>query len=143
MRPPARTPIGLHLAQTAKVVSRAFDDALVAAGGSRPMWLILIALKTRELASQRELADVVGIRGATLTHHLHAMEGAGLVVRERDPDNRRVQFVALTPDGDAMFLRLRGAATSFDARLREGLTDAELARLEKLLARLAVNVSPR
>jgi MarR family transcriptional regulator for hemolysin len=33
---PSQPPIGLLLARTAKAVSRAFDDALTAAGGSLP-----------------------------------------------------------------------------------------------------------
>src|SRR4051812_23501886 len=107
---PTRTPIGLQLASTAKVVSRAFDDALATAGGSRPEWLVLLAIKTRQVTSQRDLAVAVGIQGATLTHHLHAMEQSGLVTRERDPANRRVQFVVLTPSGEEAFLRLRTAA---------------------------------
>ena len=36
-----------------------------------------ISLKSGQLASQRELAEAVGIQGATLTHHLNAMESAG------------------------------------------------------------------
>ena len=61
----ARHPIGLHLTQVARVVSRAFDDALAQAGGSLPMWLMLISLKSRQAASQRQLAGAVGIQGAT------------------------------------------------------------------------------
>src|SRR4051794_41265766 len=86
---PAQPPIGLHLANTAKGVSRAFDDALASAGGSRPEWLVLLAGKTRGAASQRELADAVGIPGATLTHHLPGMEAAGPLTRRRGPRNRR------------------------------------------------------
>src|SRR3954465_7600288 len=103
MPPPTRLPLGLQLATTAKAVTRAFDDALALAGGSRPEWLILLAVKTGRAASQRELADVVGIQGATLTHHLHGMEARGLVLRTRDPDNRRVQFVELTDAGEEAF----------------------------------------
>jgi MarR family transcriptional regulator for hemolysin len=69
MPPPDRPPIGLRLASTAKVVSRAFDDALGRAGGSLPAWLVLVSLKTGKLASRRELASAVGVREATLTHH--------------------------------------------------------------------------
>src|SRR4051794_34385066 len=141
MPPPTRVPIGLHLAQVAKVVSRAFDDALAAAGGSRPEWLILLAIKTRVVESQRELADAVGIQGATLTHHLHAMEAGGLVARERDPANRRVQFVALTAAGEERFLQLRGAAMSFDRRLRRGLSEPEVERFGAVLSRLVANMS--
>jgi MarR family transcriptional regulator for hemolysin len=139
VKPPS-VPIGLHLAQTAKAVSRAFDDALTAAGGSRPTWLVLLAVKTRRAVSQRELADAVGIQGATLTHHLAGMEAAGLVARRRDPDNRRVQFVALTDAGEEMFLRLREAAVGFDRRLRRGLRPADVDAFADVLTRLERNV---
>lgn len=136
---PVRIPIGLALAQAARTVSRAFDGALASAGGSLPVWLVLLNIKTRQLANQRELAEAVGIREATLTHHLNAMEADGLITRERHPANRRIHVVALTEAGDAAFLRLRGAAIAFDQQLRSGFTDAELAALEELLSRLSGN----
>jgi MarR family transcriptional regulator for hemolysin len=138
---PARTPIGLELARAARTVSRAFDDALAEAGGSLPVWLVLLNLKTRAVSSQRELADAVGVREATLTHHLNAMDTQGLVTRTRDPANRRTHIVKLTPAGEAAFLRLRDAATAFDRRLRNGFTETELDGLGALLGRLAGNAA--
>ena len=123
----------------ASTVSRQFDEALAAAGGSRSTWLVLLALTIDSKANQRQLAEFVGIRGATLTHHLNAMESAGLVVRERDPSNRRSHVVRRTPAGDEMFLRLREAATVFDKRLRTGLSAAEVEMLRSLLDRLGRN----
>ncbi len=79
--PPPRPPIGLRLSRTARAVSRAFDDKLAEAGGSLPVWLVLLNLKTRRLANQRELAEAVGVREATLTHHLNAMDADGLITR--------------------------------------------------------------
>jgi MarR family transcriptional regulator, transcriptional regulator for hemolysin len=141
MARPARTPIGLHLARVAREVSRAFDDALVAAGGSLPVWLVLISLKSREVGNQRELAEAMGIQGATLSHHLNAMESAGLVTRRRNPQNRRAHVVELTTLGDALFLRLRDAALGFDTRLRSGFSDGDLATVEELLSRLRDNAA--
>lgn len=141
MPPPARTPVGLRLSRAARTVSRAFDDVLAEAGGSLPVWLVLISLKSRRLRNQRELAEAVGIREATLTHHLNAMDAQGLITRQRDPANRRVHLVELTPAGEAAFHRMRGAATAFDQRLRAGLGEAELAALEDLLGRLERNVA--
>jgi MarR family transcriptional regulator for hemolysin len=138
---PARTPIGLELARAAKTVSRAFDDALAGAGGSLPVWLVLLSLKTQQVSSQRDLAAAVGVRDATLTHHLNAMDTQGLITRTRDPANRRTHIVELTPAGEAAFLRLRDAATAFDRRLRNGLTDTDLDGLAALLGRLAGNVA--
>src|SRR3954463_16355519 len=99
MTPPSRPthrPIGLTLSRTSKAVSQAFDEALVQSGGSLPVWLILLSLRTQQLGTQRELAAAVGIQSATLTHHLNAMEADGLLGRERDPDNRRVHRVTMT-----------------------------------------------
>jgi len=141
MSRPAHQPLGLHLTRVSRTVSRAFDETLAEAGGSLPAWLVLISLKSRQLASQRELAEAVGIQGATLTHHLDTMESAGLVTRRRDPANRRLHLVELTPAGDALFLRLRDAATAFDRRLRAGLSEDDVAQLEALLTRLRDNVS--
>ena len=138
---PAREPLGLYLTRVSRIVSRAFDDALAEAGGSLPVWLVLISLKSRQLASQRELADAVGIQGATLSHHLNAMEAAGLVTRRRDPRNRRLHVVELTPDGDALFFRLREVAFAFDQRLRAGLASQDVDQLEALLDRLRENIS--
>ena len=137
---PLGTPIGLHLAQVARTASRAFDDSLTDAGGSLPVWLVLIALKSRVLANQRELAEAVGIQGPTLTHHLNAMESAGLVTRRRHPENRRVHVVEMTPAGEELFTRLRDAATTFDKRLRAGFSGAEIATIEALLTRLGANL---
>jgi MarR family transcriptional regulator for hemolysin len=138
---PAHTPIGLHLSRTARSVSRAFDDALAQAGGSVPVWLVIISLKSQQLRNQRELAEAVGIREATLTHHLNAMDEQGLITRRRDPANRRVHLVELTELGEAAFHRMRGAAVAFDEKLRAGFSDDEVASLASLLSRLETNVT--
>jgi MarR family transcriptional regulator, transcriptional regulator for hemolysin len=137
---PARTPIGLHLTQAARSVSRAFDDALGQAGGSLPVWLVLLNLKANPQGSQREIAEAMAVSEATLTHHLNAMDSVGLITRRRDPANRRVHLLELTEAGEAAFIRLRNAAISFDRRLRHGLTDTEIEQLQRLLDRLAINV---
>ncbi|MGH3290812.1 MAG: MarR family winged helix-turn-helix transcriptional regulator [Trebonia sp.] len=141
MPAPFPLPIGLRLGQAARTVERAFDEALGEAGGTLPVWLILLNLKLRRPANQRELAEAVGVREATLTHHLNAMDTSGLITRSRDAANRRVQVVTLTEAGEAAFARLRDTAIAFHARLRAGLGDADLATLGTLLGRLATNAN--
>ncbi|TGQ73250.1 MarR family transcriptional regulator [Mesorhizobium sp. M00.F.Ca.ET.186.01.1.1] len=140
MSPFERPPVGMNLGRTAKFVAQAFDAALVEAGGTLPVWLTLLSVKSSEQANQRELADMIGIQGATLTHHLNAMEAQGLLTRRRDPENRRVHQVSLTEAGEALFETLRQAALAFDKRLRVGLSDERLAEFAKVLAALRANV---
>ncbi|MFC4584807.1 MarR family winged helix-turn-helix transcriptional regulator [Sphaerisporangium corydalis] len=141
MDSPPSPPIGLALSRAAKIVGRAFDECLSAAGGSLPTWLIMISLKTHRLGNQRELAAAVGIEGATLTHHLNAMETKGLVTRRRDPANRRIHVVELTDEGERLFHRLRAAAQAHDERLRTGLTPADLTTLTHVLTQMTHNVA--
>src|SRR5579859_2760793 len=141
MARPTTEPIGLQVTRTAKVLSRAFDDALAEVGGSLPAWLVLVSLKAQRHGMQRELAEAVGIEGPTLTHHLNRMEAAGLVRRSRDPRNRRVHVVELTDAGEAAFDRFVQVVAAFDRRLRAGVSDQEVATLGDLLGRLRVNVA--
>src|SRR3954449_616965 len=140
---PTGMPIGLRLATVARDVGRAFDEALSSVGGSRPVWMVLLALKSGAAASQQQIADHIGIRGATLTHHLGGMEERGLVVRTREPGDRRTQVVRLTDAGETLFVAMAGAAQEFDARLRRGITAAEIAQLDALLQRLHANAGVR
>jgi MarR family transcriptional regulator, transcriptional regulator for hemolysin len=141
MAKPPGLPLGLLLANTAKAVNQAFDAELSRAGGSRPVWLILISLKSCPPGNQRELAKAVGIEGATLTHHLNAMERQGLITRRRDPDNRRVHQVELTGAGNQLFHRLASAAQAHDKRLHAHLSKDDTEILQRLLRQMQDNVT--
>ena len=138
---PGGPPVGLYLAATAKAVSRAFNAALAEAGGSLPMWLILTSLRGEQWRTQHELARSLGIEGPTLTRHLDALEGAGLVERRRDPADRRAIQVELTRAGEELHSRLRRNVIAFDRQLRAGLGEAELKTLRSTLRRLEQNVA--
>jgi len=135
-------PVGLLVDRTAKALSRAFDDALALVGGSTSAWLVLSSLKNSGHRTQGALAEAVGVRQPTLSHHLDALERAGLVTREREAGNRRVQRVTVTDDGEQLFLRMRRAAAAFDGRLKAGLDGADVAELRRLLAQLVENAQP-
>jgi len=137
---PRETPIGLQLAHTSKLVSRAFGDALASAGGSIPTWLIVSRLMGEEWRAQQELARAIGIEGPTLTHHLDALEEAGLVRRTRDPNDRRAVRLELTDAGREKHAELLQAVIAFNRQLRSGLEEAEIQELRELLGKLEQNV---
>src|SRR4051794_30449375 len=136
MPPPLLPPIGLRLARTARAVGQAFDRALSEAGGSASTWQVLVLVRSEQWGTQAQMAEAMGITGATLTHHLNALEAQGLVRRWREDGNRRVQRVALTDEGAALFDRLRDVAERHDERLRAALSDEETAQLAELLDKL-------
>jgi MarR family transcriptional regulator, transcriptional regulator for hemolysin len=129
-------PIGLRLTRTARAVSQAFERALAEAGGSAAAWQVLLLVRSQKWGTQSQMAEAMGITGATLTHHLNALEDQGLVRRWREPGNRRAQQAELTDAGAELFGQLRAVALAHDARLRGGFSEAELAQLAELLERL-------
>ena len=134
--PPVFPPIGLRLSRTAHAVSQAFERAMAEAGGSASSWQVLLLVRSEQWGTQSKLAEAMGVSGATVTHHLNALEAQGLVRRWRDDTNRRVQRVELTDEGAALFERLRAVAMTHDARLRSQLSDAEAVQLGELLDKL-------
>jgi MarR family transcriptional regulator, transcriptional regulator for hemolysin len=133
---PARQPIGLALSRTARAATNAFERAMAQAGSSASTWQVLVLVRSGQWGTQASMAEAMGITGATLTHHLNAMEDQGLVRRWRETSNRRVQRVELTEAGEALFDRLRGVAVRHDQRLRTKLDDDEVRLLGDLLERL-------
>jgi MarR family transcriptional regulator for hemolysin len=141
-RPGQTPPIGLRLTRTARTVSNAFERAMAEAGGSASAWQVLLLVRSEQWGAQSRMADAMGITGATLTHHLNALEKRGLVRRWREAENRRVQHVALTPAGETLFARLREVAVRHDRRLRSNLTEQETALLAELLDKLQAGIDP-
>jgi MarR family transcriptional regulator for hemolysin len=137
---PERAPIGLRVTRTAHVVAEAFDQALAEAGGSLATWQVLLLVRSQEWGAQGRIAEAMGISGATMTHHLNALEAQGLVRRWREVGNRRAQRVELTKTGEELFDRLRRAALAFDRRLRSELSEREAAQLGRLLEKLQAGV---
>lgn len=133
-------PIGLAFVSAAKALNRAFERELAAAGGSRPVWQIVLALKRRRWPTQHDLAAAAGIEGPTLTHHLDRLEKGGMIERSRDPDDRRAVRVEFTAAGEELFRRLDEVAVGLDGRLRAGLSDDELDAFRGVMGRLLENV---
>jgi MarR family transcriptional regulator, transcriptional regulator for hemolysin len=110
------------------------------AGGSASTWQVLLLVRSANWDTQSEMAEQLGITGATLTHHLNALERKGLVRRWREDNNRRVQRVELTDDGLELWGRLRAVAVRHDKLLRSQLSDDEVEQLGSLLERLEAGV---
>ncbi|UGS38073.1 MarR family winged helix-turn-helix transcriptional regulator [Capillimicrobium parvum] len=138
--PRASPPLGLRLARTARLAGQAFDRAMAQAGGSAATWQVLALVRSKRWGAQNEMAGAMGISGATLTHHLNAMEDQGLVRRWRDRSNRRVQHVELTGAGEDLFMSLRHVAARHDRHLRSRLTEEDADQLAELLDRIVAGV---
>lgn len=88
---------------------------------------------------QGELARRLGVRPPTVSAALARLEGSGVVVRTRDPDDPRARLVALAPG--APILPGVDLLERLDADLLGELGPGERERLVDLLARLAARLA--
>jgi MarR family transcriptional regulator for hemolysin len=132
--------LGRDLVLLAKTMRCRLESRLATAGASLPAWGVLSCAIEEEGLSQRQLAERMGIEGATLTRHLDRLEADGLIPRQRDGDDRRILRVVPTPAARGLHARMAAVAGSLDADLTAGLSDEELVELRRLLARLSTNL---
>ena len=85
--------------------------------------------------ADRMLAAVPGITGL-----IDRLEGMGLLVRERSTEDRRVVFVAITPQGLDLLARLDEPEAALHKRLIGHLSPAELRELSRLLEKARVRL---
>lgn len=92
-----------------------------------------------------QLAAAVMLSTGGMTKRLDRLEAAGLVERSPDPRDRRGLLVGLTARGLRVVDAAVGAHVANEERLLAGLTAAECARLERLLAKLdaSIRAAPR
>lgn len=128
--------LGRVVAMTGKVVREQFDRSLAHVDSSLNTYVVLRTVAGQPGMSQRQLAGSLLIEGPTLTHHLDRLSADGLIVRERDPEDRRVFRVALTAAGKTHLDRVERHAAEFDEDFRSLFTPSEIGVLRDLLTRI-------
>jgi MarR family transcriptional regulator, transcriptional regulator for hemolysin len=90
------------------------DRRLKYLGVSQASWMtIAVAAKARAPLSQSELADRLGVEGATMVAMVDRLVKAGLVIREPSTTDRRVKRVVLTQAGNLLYDKVRAEADAF------------------------------
>ena len=115
------------LHSTSRAWRQAVDRRLKYLGVSQASWMtIAFASKARSPLSQSELADKLGVEGATMVAMIDRLVNAGLVLREASTTDRRVKRVVLTPAGAKIYDRVKAEAL---ALRKELLTDTDPKKL--------------
>lgn len=95
---------------------------------------LLVALSTIDRAGTMtigELGAAEQVQPPTMTRFVASLVEAGLVTREPDPDDRRVAWVRVTPEGAKLLQRSRKRKDVYLARQLRDLEPRELAVLEE------------
>jgi DNA-binding MarR family transcriptional regulator len=105
--------------------------------GFREFWLLEIAGAGN--VSQHEMADLFGLDPSSLVAVIDRLERRGWLHRERNPRDRRVQWVQRTEAGDRLFARAKPRAQRAEARQLATLSEASQRRLVAAMRKLVTD----
>lgn len=128
---------GLLLARLGSEATARFRCSLRPFGLSAQQFIVLKMVEARGPASQSELADALGMDYSNLGGVMNGLCDRGLIVRSRDPKDRRRYSVALTEDGARLLTDLDATIRRGDDEMLAALGPDELAQLGELLRRVA------
>ena len=115
----------------------ALDRRLKHLGVSQASWLtIAVVARASSPLSQSELADRLGVEGATMVAMIDRLVRAGLVIRVPSATDRRVKQVDLTENGKRLYENLKAEADTFRRELLAFIPPERLTAATELLEQL-------
>ena len=134
---PGTTRVVLLLARLARTAGYRLGEALAAMEMRTHEFPVLNHLAEADPLSQQELGMALRINPSNLVGLLDLLEGDGLLVRLRDPRDRRRHLVELTTAGRRRLALAWRAAEAAEQDLLSPLAPAEREQLRGALERLA------
>jgi len=92
--------------------------------------------KTNVSMSQIELANRLGVEGATMVSMIDRLVRAQLVTREPSPSDRRIKLIVLTEAGTQLYGKVKAEATIFRNELLAEVDVQKLLAATELLEHL-------
>jgi DNA-binding MarR family transcriptional regulator len=127
-----------HLLYLVKQVEQAIrahlDDLFRPLGLTTAQYTALSVLERRDGLTSAELARRSFVRPQTMHEMITALDDRGFIERRRDPGNRRVLLISLTPQGRAMLEAYDRQVGLLEEQMLAGLTARRRTDLADALA---------
>ena len=132
---------GFVLYETARLLSKRFDQRSKALGLSRAQCQVLAFLVYHEGINQAGLAELLELEPISLARLLDRMEQAGWVQRRPDPQDRRAWKLFITDKAKPLFAQMIDIGRNVRGEALNGFTAEEADKLMDLLLRARRNLS--
>ena len=134
--------MGFVVNTTAKAFQRSFDIELRKnAGVSLSQWRVVGALVLQPGLTQKEIADKVGVEGATLVPIIDKMEKEGLLKRKLDSSDRRINRIYLTTKADSLWESMIECALRIRKSSIKNISESDIQITLETLRKISKNLT--
>ena len=130
-----------EMSETSRVIKRFFDRRVSAMGLTSAQWKMLLRLAREPGLKQVELAERLDVEPITACRIVDRLEEAGLVERQRDPEDRRAWRLVLTAKAGPLVTKLRALADQVAGEAFDGFEAEEIETMRSTMARIRDNVA--
>lgn len=131
-----------RLSKIAKYLARSTERTVATFGLNGGEFHVLqkVRCSPTQALTAGELADRLSLSSGAMTNRLDGLEEAGLIVRQRDPEDRRSVIIGLTDAGVAVVNRAVESQGVEEQRFMSMLSAPEKRKLNDLLRRLVLEI---
>lgn len=131
-------PLGRSIGRTHKFVRAWGDQQLEPLDATVTDWILLHHVDAAEAPglSQTQAARFSDMGGPAMVRHIDRLEEAGILVRTRDQQDRRITRITLTARGKERLVEIAAVMADCDRQLREQISEEEARVLQDACERL-------
>lgn len=118
--------LGFLIHDVSRLRRSAFDRCLKPLNVTRSQWWVLAYLSREDGMTQSQLAEELDLGKVAVGGLIDRLEKSGLVRREADASDRRVNRVFLEPKSKQLITKMRKVSHRMNAQILEGLVDDRL-----------------
>jgi DNA-binding MarR family transcriptional regulator len=130
-----------EIGETSRMMRRYYARRASALGVTTAQWRLLLRLYREPGLKQVELAERMDVEPITACRIVDRLEEAGLVERQRDPDDRRAWRLVVTEKAEPIMTRLRTLAEEMSGEAFAGMSVEDVEAMRGKLSRIRENVS--
>lgn len=118
--------LGFLIHDVSRLRRSAFDRCLKPLNVTRSQWWVLAYLSREDGMTQSQLAEELDLGKVAVGGLIDRLEKAGLLRRDADASDRRVNRVFLEPKSKQLIAKMRKVSHKLNQQILEGLVDENL-----------------
>jgi len=118
--------LGFLIHDVSRLRRSAFDRCLKPLNVTRSQWWVLAYLSREDGITQSQLAEELDLGKVAVGGLIDRLEKSGLLRRDADASDRRVNRVFLEPKSKQLIARVRKVSRRLNEQILAGLADAKL-----------------